>query len=37
MRDDRERILDILTALEKIEEKTKTGYEQFIRDDMLQV
>jgi uncharacterized protein with HEPN domain len=37
MRSDQERLLDILEAIEKIEEQTKKGEEQFINDPMLQV
>ena len=37
MRDDRERLLDILTAIEKIEEKAGAGLDAFLTDDLLQV
>lgn len=36
MRDDRERLLDILRAIDKIEEKTPS-YETFLDDEMIQV
>ncbi|OFX17705.1 MAG: nucleotidyltransferase [Armatimonadetes bacterium RBG_16_58_9] len=37
MRDDRERLLDILEAIEKIEERTMGDKELFQRDEMVQV
>lgn len=37
MRDDRQRLVDALTAIERILEKTTSGREAFERDEMLQV
>lgn len=37
MREDRERLLDILEAVESIQKKTATGPEAFHQDEMLQV
>ncbi|MHB9035977.1 MAG: HepT-like ribonuclease domain-containing protein [Armatimonadota bacterium] len=37
MRDDREKLLDILEAIEKIEERTKGDKDIFQRDEMVQV
>ena len=37
MRDDREKLLDILEAIEKIEKRTLGGKEVFQRDEMIQV
>lgn len=37
MRDDRARLLDILDAIEKIEQRAAAGKEQFLADELLQV
>lgn len=37
MRDDRARLLDILEAIEKIEQRASAGKEQFLADELLQV
>lgn len=37
MRDDRARLLDILEAIEKIEQRAAAGKEEFLRDELLQV
>lgn len=37
MRDDRARLLDILEAIEKIEQRASAGKEEFLADELLQV
>ena len=37
MRSDRDRLNDILSAIQKIGERTGAGREEFLRDEMLQV
>ncbi len=37
MRDDRDKLLDMLEAIEKIEERTGGGKDAFRRDEMIQV
>ena len=36
MRDDRERLYDIIEAIEKIEKYTKKGHEEFLKNELIQ-